>query len=599
MPQTYSPDDDVAHLRWLAEVFADPRYLRIDGKPVFLVYRAFQLPDPVATTDRWRAEAARLGLGELYLCSLQTGPGERHPPATLGFDAAVQFAPFYGLPPDGKVQRVSKAAARRLGMTTRSTRFRIIDYDAVVEQHLAAEPVDYTRYPCVSPGFDNSPRRPERGATIITGGTPERYERWLRDGDRTLPSAVGGGEPRLRQRVERVGGGEPPRARSTVGPRLPRRARAAVVRRGEQPMTAPSDAAAARVIALYLPQFHPIPENDEWWGPGFTEWTNVAARPAAASPGTTSRSSRARSASTTCASPRRARRRPSSPPRTASARSATGTTGSPVAGCSSSRSTRCSRSGEPDFPFCLGWANQNWSTIWTGGNRVLVEQTYPGPDDHARHFDAVLPAFEDPRYLRVDGRPLFFVYRPSDLPGARAFADQWRGLAERAGLPGLYLVGETKGGWTAAASGFDAELHSAAVRGGPAPDQRSRRRPDRTVAVAAAPCSVRHDSRVGRRPTLPHPRLPVVLSNWDNTPALRHPRVRPDRGDAGGVRSQRCAARSTPCASSRPTQRIVFLKSWNEWAEGNYVEPDRQHGTAYLREVAAAVRGEPALGPPR
>ena len=63
LPQTYSPDDDVAHLRWLAEVFADPRYLRIDGKPVFLVYRAFHLPDPVATTDRWRAEAARLGLG--------------------------------------------------------------------------------------------------------------------------------------------------------------------------------------------------------------------------------------------------------------------------------------------------------------------------------------------------------------------------------------------------------------------------------------------------------------------------------------------------------------------------------------------------------
>jgi hypothetical protein len=180
LPQTYSPDDDVAHLRWLAGAFADPRYLRVDGKPVFLVYRAFHLPDPVATTDRWRAEASRLGLGELYLCSMQTGPGERHPPATLGFDAAVQFAPFYDLPPDGTVQRVSKAAERRLGLTTRSTRYRVIDYDAVVEEHIAAEPVDYTRYPCVSPGFDNSPRRPERGALIITGSTPERYERWLR-----------------------------------------------------------------------------------------------------------------------------------------------------------------------------------------------------------------------------------------------------------------------------------------------------------------------------------------------------------------------------------------------------------------------------------
>jgi lipopolysaccharide biosynthesis protein len=180
VPQTYSAEDDVAHLRWLADVFADPRYLRIDGKPVFLVYRAFHLPDPVATTDRWRAEASRLGLGDLYLCSMQTGPGERHPPASLGFDATVQFAPFYGLPPFGTAQRLSRGVGRRLGVTSRSTRYRIVDYEAVVAQHLAAETVDYTRFPCVSPGFDNSPRRPEGGATIITGATPERYERWLR-----------------------------------------------------------------------------------------------------------------------------------------------------------------------------------------------------------------------------------------------------------------------------------------------------------------------------------------------------------------------------------------------------------------------------------
>jgi lipopolysaccharide biosynthesis protein len=180
LPQTYSPDDDVAHLRALAEVFADPRYLRIDGRPVFLVYRAFQLPDPVATTDRWRAEAARLGLGDLYLCSMQTGPGERHPPETLGFDAAVQFAPFFALTPRGTKDRVSKAIERRVGVSTRGARFRIVDYDDVVAAHLAADAVDYTRFPCVSPGFDNSPRRPERDATIITGSTPERYGQWLR-----------------------------------------------------------------------------------------------------------------------------------------------------------------------------------------------------------------------------------------------------------------------------------------------------------------------------------------------------------------------------------------------------------------------------------
>src|SRR5262249_42358606 len=138
LPQTYSPDDDVAHLRALADAFADPRYLRIDGRPVFLVYRAFQLPDPVATTDRWRTEAARLGLGDLYLCSMPTGPGGRHPPASLGFDAAVQFAPFYALAQLGTVARASRAAERCLGVTTKHARYRMVDYAALVDGHLAA-----------------------------------------------------------------------------------------------------------------------------------------------------------------------------------------------------------------------------------------------------------------------------------------------------------------------------------------------------------------------------------------------------------------------------------------------------------------------------
>jgi hypothetical protein len=201
----------------------------------------------------------------------------------------------------------------------------------------------------------------------------------------------------------------------------------------------------------------------------------------------------------------------------------------------------------------------------------------------------VLPAFHDPRYVRVDGKPLFFVYRPTDLPDAGAFADQWRGLAERAGLPGLYLIGETKSGWTAAASGFDAELtvplYAAARRriNGPvgARIERWRLRP-RRVPYSSIPDPP--------RATLPNPQLPVVLSNWDNTPRFGN------RGfvlsgatpEAFGrsLRSAVHAVRDLPAE-----QRIVLLKSWNEWAEGNYVEPDRTHGTAYLEQVAAAVSG--------
>ncbi len=188
-------------------------------------------------------------------------------------------------------------------------------------------------------------------------------------------------------------------------------------------------------------------------------------------------------------------------------------------------------SGEPRFGFCLGWANQHWTTIWTGGRGVLVEQTYPGADDYERHFRELLPAFRDERYVRVDGRPLFHVYRPGDLPDAAHFADQWRSLAEREGLPGLYLVGEAKNGWRAAADGFDAEVHprlydvhpGPLVPGplGPRLDRVLRRRPKMYPYATFA--------RMPRPPSrLPHPELPMVVSNWDSTPRFGAPRLRVD-----------------------------------------------------------------------
>jgi lipopolysaccharide biosynthesis protein len=339
---------------------------------------------------------------------------------------------------------------------------------------------------------------------------------------------------------------------------------------------------------LYLPQFHPIPENDEWWGAGFTEWTNVArARPRF--PG---------------------HDQPKLPgalgfydlrlPETRAAQAELAAMHGIGAFCywhywfAGRRLlelpfTEVLHRGEPDFPFCLGWANQNWSTVWTGGNRVLVEQTYPGPDDHARHFDAVLPAFEDPRYVRVDDRPLFFVYRPHELPDAAAFADQWRTLAARNGLPGIYLIGETKAGWSAAGSGFDAELHvplyAAARR------RFTGRVGSRVERLRRRPLRVSYDSIAPpARASLPHPQLPAVMSNWDNTPRFgRRGFVLTDATPGAFGRALRTAVDAVQ--DLPPEQRIVFLKSWNEWAEGNYVEPDRTHGTAFLREAAAAIMG--------
>jgi lipopolysaccharide biosynthesis protein len=177
--QTYSPDDDLEHIRWLGAAFSDRRYIRVGGKPLLLVYRAHHLPDPLRTAECWRAEAERLGLGEIYLCSMHTGPAARVDPAILGFDAAVQFAPFYNLVRRRGRSLPARVAHKYLPVEPLSTRHRLYEYSEVVEDHLAVPSPPYTLYPCVTPGFDNSPRRPDQVATIIRGSTPELYESWL------------------------------------------------------------------------------------------------------------------------------------------------------------------------------------------------------------------------------------------------------------------------------------------------------------------------------------------------------------------------------------------------------------------------------------
>ena len=215
----------------------------------------------------------------------------------------------------------------------------------------------------------------------------------------------------------------------------------------------------ARVVAFYLPQFHPVPENDEWWGAGFSEWTNSAkARPLF--PGHVQphipadlgfydlRLAESREAQAALArkygveafcywhywfAGRRILERPYE---------------------------EMLASGEPHFSFCLGWANQTWSGIWHGaGERILIEQTYPGADDDRRHFDHVLPAFRDARYFRVNGKPLFYVFRPEQLPDPAAFVERWQAMAVEAGLEGLYLVAEISDLLGAGPTYVDAERH--------------------------------------------------------------------------------------------------------------------------------------------
>lgn len=350
----------------------------------------------------------------------------------------------------------------------------------------------------------------------------------------------------------------------------------------------------ARAIALYLPQFHPIPENDEWWGKGFTEWTNTAkAKPLFSG-----------------------HYQPNVPadlgfydlrvPETRIEQAEMARQYGIEAFCYYHYWFAGKRiierpfnevlaSGQPDFPFCLCWANQTWTGIWHGApNRILIEQTYPGMDDHRHHFNtALLPAFLDERYLKVEGKPVFIIHDPHQLPDSVNVTDLWRELAVRAGLPGLYLIAEHNSrlnSWNPHTAGFDAMVNVSLprIRDKWLPWQRPLQKIlNKYYDWKGIPTIYRYEDVIEHM-TMPKTQgvksFPCVIPNWDNTPRS---------GSKGRVLQG-----STPDLFARHLknsldlienvpfeERFIFIKSWNEWAEGNYLEPDLQFGRKYLEAM--------------
>jgi lipopolysaccharide biosynthesis protein len=364
-----------------------------------------------------------------------------------------------------------------------------------------------------------------------------------------------------------------------------------------------------KAIAFYLPQFHPIPENDQWWGAGFTEWTNVVkARPMYSG-----------------------HYQPHTPAElgfydlrlreTRAAQAALASRFGVGGFCYyhywfngklllEKPLEAMLADGEPSIPFCYCWANETWTRRWDGReHEILIAQDYATYDPEA-HFAYLNTAFNDARYMRIAGKPLFLVYRIDQFPDIGSTIARWRAAAKDAGLPGIYLcavkshmhrLSDTE----TIEVGFDSLV-------GFEPHSRTMARPRLwsfiRYLVPRALNYLRRSVRLQRwlreMPVLdvydyravagramrsePSPVrcFPAVIPTWDNSPRRTTGATVIQNDDPALFAAWlRDAARRV--AEYPEEERLVFINAWNEWAEGCHLEPDMRNGTRFLEAIAS------------
>lgn len=364
----------------------------------------------------------------------------------------------------------------------------------------------------------------------------------------------------------------------------------------------------ARVIAMYLPQYHPIPENDKIWGKGFTEWNNVAtARPLF-----------------------RNHHQPNIPAdlgfydlrlpeireqQAEMARQA-GIEGFMYWHYWMGGGKRLLErpfeevlnSGKPNFPFCLGWANHSWKTsTWTTmGNfskdGMICEQTYPGDEDYIEHFYYCLKAFNDSRYIKVDGKPFFLVYDAAALPDSHHFFKLWNQLAIDNGLPGIHFVGLNKAndlGYRKVLSlGYNAIAHGGIWE----PCQKVKGYYKKVFLQIIR----RHFDWLAPLDKYKYSEIikytfdetdkwdnvyPCLLPGWDRSPRSGRKAVIV-YGNTPELWKKHCEEALKLVLHKPREHRIIILRSWNEWGEGNYVEPDTRWGHAFLDALREVLYNE-------
>lgn len=378
-----------------------------------------------------------------------------------------------------------------------------------------------------------------------------------------------------------------------------------------------------RIIAFYLPQFHPIPENDEWWGPGFTEWTNVA---------------KAKPRFKGHVQPKIPAdlgfydlRLPETRKKQAELAKEAGIEGFCYYhywfnGHQLLERPFCEvvESGEPNFPFCICWANHTWSNkTWERKsviqkNSILIEQTYPGKEDHVKHFLSLLPAFKDERYIKVDGKLLFLIYDPYRFNNVSEFINLWNDLASKHDIPDFYFVGMTPSTLTfkidkqgkshkvlpnlessadiynyILSLGFDGVNSFGKRRGEMLYDGKIQNICKAAFSrLGVSIGCIKYDyERTTRNYFAPEDTwenvFPTILPQWDRTPRASfdgiYTNISPEKFKKHIRRSLQLLK------NKKEEHQILFLKSWNEWGEGNYVEPDQIYGHGWLNAIREAI----------
>ena len=355
-----------------------------------------------------------------------------------------------------------------------------------------------------------------------------------------------------------------------------------------------------KIIAYYLPQYYPFKENNEWWGKGFTEWTSVG-RAKPLFPGHYQPKVPADLGYYDLRVPEVAEQQ------VVLAKEA-GVTGfcywhywfghgkvlmdMPI--------NRLLATGKPDFPFCMAWANHPWekkSYEPDHQNKMLQPMLYLGREDDIEHFNYCLPAFKDPRYMRVNGCPVFQIFDPVAFPHVDEFIKLWNQLINEAGVAEkFYFVAnlfDAHQHEAMKAVGFDAVLNSVGSNGHVPPTimQRVKGRLKRDLHIQPHGPSIIDYRQLVAHCWFPgsddlEDSIPSIIPNWDHTPRS---------GKAGTVYVNATPERFEMMAQKviaevkKKDNKIIMLKSWNEWGEGNYMEPDLKFGHGFINALRKAL----------